>query len=144
MNRKSLIFVILALFIGVGLGTGGTLGVQKFFLGTSGESSTAHVKETKKTGPLLPIGEFTVNLQGGGFLKASITVQVTDDKAAETLKEEDAFLKDRVNTVLANKSLADVQNSTGREKLREDLVEKLNDVAENQVRDVLFLSLVYQ
>ena len=142
MNRKSLIFVILALFLGVSLGVGGTIGAEKFFLKTSERSTKTNVN--KKTGPLLPIGEFTVNLQGGSFLRTTITVQVTDEKAGAHLKAEDAFLKDRVNTVLANKSLADVQTLAAREKLREELVNSLNEVAENQITDVLFLSLVYQ
>ena len=143
MNRKSLIFVILALFLGVALGVGGTIGVQKVILKTPEETKT-NVSSAKKTGPLLPIGEFTVNLQGGAFLKTTITVQVTDAKAGEHLKEEDAFLKDRVNTVLANKSLADVQTPAAREKLRSELINKLNEVSENKITDVLFLSLVYQ
>ncbi len=92
----------------------------------------------------MPIGEFTVNLQGGAFLKTTITVEVTDAKAEALLKEEDAFLKDRVNTVLANKSLIDVQTPAAREKLRAELIHKLNEVANNQITDVLFLSLVYQ
>ncbi|HBV86007.1 MAG TPA: flagellar basal body protein FliL [Desulfosporosinus sp.] len=142
MNRKTLIFVILALFLGVALGVGGTIGAQKVFFNTPVDST----KETaaKKTGPLLPIGEFTVNLQGGAFLKTAITVQVTDAKAGEHLKEEDAFLKDRVNSVLANKSLADVQTPDARETLRKELIERLNEVAENKITDVLFLSFVYQ
>jgi len=144
MNRKSLIFMILALILGVALGTGGTIGAQKYIFDSPEESSTTAVSHAKKTGPLLSIGEFTVNLQGGSFLKTTITVQVTDEKAMEHLKEGDAFLKDRVNTVLANKSLADVQNSSAREKLRGELVDKLNEVAENKITDVLFLSLVYQ
>jgi len=143
MNRKSLIFMIVALFLGVAFGVGGTIGAQKFIFKTSEESPKV-TESYKKTGPLLPIGEFTVNLQGGSFLKTTITVQVTDEKAAEHLKEEDAFLKDRVNTVLANKSLVDVQTSDAREALREELIAKLNEVAENNITDVLFLSLVYQ
>lgn len=144
MNRKSLIFVILALFLGVALGVGGTLGTQRFIFKTPDDSSYVTVSTPKKTGPLLPIGEFTVNLQGGAFLKTEITVQVKDDKAGEHLKDGDAFLKDRVNTVLANKSLADVQTPAAREKLRAELIERLNEVAENKITDVLFLSLVYQ
>jgi len=144
MNRKSLIFVILALFLGVALGVGGTIGAQTFIFKTPEDSSKVNVSTTKKTGPLLPIGEFTVNLQGGAFLKTTITVQVSDEKAGEHLKEEDAFLKDRVNTVLANKSLADVQTPAAREKLRAELIDRLNEVAENKITDVLFLSLVYQ
>jgi len=144
MNRKSLIFVILALFLGTALGVGGTIGAQTFIFKTPEDSSHVSVSTPKKTGPLLPIGEFTVNLQGGAFLKTTITVQVADEKAGEHLKEEDAFLKDRVNTVLANKSLADVQTPAARERLRAELIDRLNEVAENKITDVLFLSLVYQ
>lgn len=143
MNRKTLIFIILALFLGLALGIGGYFAAQKYIFKTP-EVSSHEPEPSKKTGPLLPIGEFTVNLQGGAFLKTTITVQVTDEKALEHLKEEDAFLKDRVNTVLANKSLANVQTSDAREALRKELIEKLNEVADEKITDVLFVSLVYQ
>lgn len=143
MNRKSLIFMILALLLGIGLGVGGTIGAQKTIFKAPAQS-TATASVPKKAGVLLPIGEFTVNLQGGAFLKTTITVEVTDAKAEVVLKEKDAFLKDRVNSVLANKSLSDVQTHAAREKLREELVKKLNEVADNKITDVLFLSLVYQ
>jgi flagellar protein FliL len=143
MNRKFLILLILAVLLGVGLGVGGTIGTQKFIL-KAPEQSTAVASVPKKAGVLLPIGEFTVNLQGGSFLKTTITVEVTDAKAGALLKEEDAFLKDRVNSVLANKSLTDVQTLAAREKLREELVNNLNEVAGNKISDVLFLSFVYQ
>jgi len=143
MNRKSLIFMIIAFLLGVGLGVGGTIGAQKYiFKAAAQKTATASVQ--KKAGVLLPIGEFTVNLQGGNFLKTTITVEVTDAKAEALLKVQDAFLKDRVNTVLANKSLADVQTPAALEKLRQELIKKLNEVADNKITDVLFLSLVYQ
>ena len=143
MNRKSQIFMILALLLGVGLGVGGTIGAQQYILKAPAQSS-ATKSVPKKAGVLLPIGEFTVNLQGGAFLKTTITVEVTDAKAEVLLKVQDAFLKDRVNTVLANKSLADVQTPAALEKLRQELIKKLNEVADNKITDVLFLSLVYQ
>ena len=143
MDKKSLVFMIVALLVGLVLGVGGTVGVQKFIFKAPAE--VAHTASApKKGGGFLPIGEFTVNLQGGSFLKTSITVEVIDAKTGEKLKEEDALLKDRVNTVLSNKSLADVQTSGAREKLREELIKKLNEVAGNTITDVLFLSLVYQ
>ncbi|HWQ43425.1 MAG TPA: flagellar basal body-associated FliL family protein [Desulfosporosinus sp.] len=142
MNRKSLVFMIVALLLGLVLGIGGIIGAQKFIFKSSAPSSATVTK--KAAGVLLPIGEFTVNLQGGAFLKTTITVEVTDAKAEALLKEKEAFLQDRVNTVLANKSLADVQTTAAREKLREELIKKLNQVADNKITDVLFLSLVYQ
>lgn len=142
MNVKKILIPILTVFVGVGVGVGGTIGAQKFIFKTP--TTAAAASASKTPGPLLSIGEFTVNLQGGAFLKTSITVEVTDAKAETTLKAEDAFLKDRVNTVLANKSLADVQTMTAREKLRKELIKSLNEVADNKITDVLFVSLVYQ
>ncbi|TGE39989.1 flagellar basal body-associated FliL family protein [Desulfosporosinus fructosivorans] len=143
MKGKSLIFMILAVVLGVGLGVAGTVGAQKYIFEPPAQSSASR-GVSKNTGVLLPIGEFTVNLQGGAFLKTTITVEVEDAKAEAILKEKDAFLKDRVNSVLANKSLADVQTLAAREKLREELINKLNEVGGNKINDVLFLSLVYQ
>jgi flagellar protein FliL len=141
--NKSLMFIILAVVVGVVLGVGGTVGAQKFIFKSTGQTSSS-AAVSKTPGPLLPLGEFTVNLQGGAFLKTSITVEVADTKAETQYKTEDAFLKDRVNTVLANKSLTDVQSAEAREKLRQDLIKQLNQVANNKIQDVLFVSLVYQ
>ncbi len=140
MNRKALIFIILALLLGVGLGVGGTILAQKTIFKAPSQT-TAVATVAKKTGVFLPLGEFTVNLQAGAFLKTTITIEVADAKAEGLLKEKDAVLKDRINSVLMNKSLADVKNI---EKLREELLKKLNEVAENKVTDVLFLTLVSQ
>ena len=143
MNRKTLIFMILALLLGAGLGVGGTILVQKYVLKTAA-TTTATATVAKQTGVLLPLGEFTVNLKGGSFLKTTITVEVTNAKAEVALKEKDAFLIDRVISVLADKSLADVQSLASREKLREELLKSLNEIGENKITDVLFLTFVYQ
>lgn len=143
MNRKSLIFMSLAMLLGVGVGVGGVVGAQKYIFKAPGQSA-ATTSVPKKAGVLLPIGEFTVNLQGGAFLKTTITVEVTDAKAEAHLKEKDAYLKDRVNSVLSNKSLNDVKTPVAMEKLRAELIDRLNEVADNKITDVLFLSLVYQ
>lgn len=143
MNVKKIMIPLLTVFVGVGVGVGGTLGAQKYILKSTAGSAVVDASASA-VGPLLPIGEFTVNLQGGAFLKTDITVEVTDAKAEAQLKSEDAFLKDRVNTVLANKSLADVQTMAAREKLRQELIRRLNEVADNEIKDVLFVSLVYQ
>ena len=145
MNRKFLISMILAVLLGVGLGVGGTIGAQKTLFKAPATGTVPVTASVPKTvGPLLPLGEFTVNLQGGAFLKTTITVEVKDAKAEALLKTEDAILKDRVNTVLSNKSLSDVQTPAALEKLRAGLIKQLNEVADNKINNVLFLSMVYQ
>ena len=139
MNKKTILFVIVAVVLGALLGSGGTLAAERAFFKTSATGTVA-----KTPGPLLPLGEFTVNLQGGSFLKTSITLEVADSKSETELQAQEAFLMDRVNTVLANKSLSDVQTAEARENLRKDLLKQLNQVAGNKVNDVLFISFVYQ
>lgn len=141
MNRKSLSLIIIAAILGVGLGVGGTLAVQKYFL--KPQTAAAQMKP-KQDGPLVSIGEFMVNLQGGAFLKTSITLEGTNANAETVLKAKADFLKDRVNTVLSNKSLADVETPAAREKLRQELLQQLNQVAGGDIQNVLFISFIYQ
>lgn len=138
MNRKSILFMILAIILGASLGVGGTIGIQKVFF--TGETSNVMAK---KEGPVVPVGEFTVNLKGGAFLKATIAVEGVNTKSEETLVAKDAFIKDRINTVLSSKALGDMQPET-REKLKTELMAQLNEVTGNQIQNVLFLSFVYQ
>lgn len=143
MTRKKLLFTALSVVIGIALGVGGTIAAQIFIFKKPAVAETSQPKP-KKDGPVVSIGEFTVNLQRGSFLKTSIAVEGVDAKAEETLKAKDAFLKDRVNLVLSNKSVEDVQTPEGREKLKQELIAKLNEVAEDKIQDVLFQSFVYQ
>jgi len=145
INWKARMPVILALLVGEMLGVGGTIGVQKYVLpALTKNTQTVKVSQVKHDGPLVDIGEFTVNLQGVAFLKTTLTIEGTDAKAETLLKSKIAFFKDRVNTVLSNKSIVDVQTPAAREKLREELKKSLNEVADQKITDVLFVSMVYQ
>ncbi|GAB6173430.1 flagellar basal body-associated FliL family protein [Paradesulfitobacterium aromaticivorans] len=143
MTRKKLLLTALTVVIGIVLGVGGTIAAQTFIFKKPAVAVSSQPKP-KKDGPVVPIGEFIVNLQHGSILKTSIAVEGVDTKAGETLKTKDAFLKDRVNLVLSDKSLADVQTPEAREKLKQELIVKLNEVAEDKIQDVLFQSFVYQ
>lgn len=138
MSRKAIIFVIIAVFLGSALGVGGTLGYQKLFLD---KGTTAAIQKIE--GPIVPVGEFTVNLQGGAFLKTSIAVEGIDIKSEAALTAKDAFIKDRINTVLSSKSINDMQPAA-REKLKNELITQLNQVVGNKIQDILFLSFMYQ
>lgn len=140
MTKKTILMIAIVAVVGIALGVGGTIGVEKFLIKTPAAKSAT---PEKKDGPLVALGEFTVNLQGG-FLKTSITLEGTDSKSGEILKSKDAFLKDRVISVLSNKTIEQVQTPAAREKLRQELIAKLNEVADNKIQDVLFVTFVYQ
>ncbi|HWQ89475.1 MAG TPA: flagellar basal body-associated FliL family protein [Desulfitobacteriaceae bacterium] len=153
MAKKTLFLVIIVFILGIGAGIGGTMAAQKYLFKNSPAEGNAEAVKSRMVqsgtaadndGPLVPIGEFTFNLQGGSFLKTAITVEGVNSKSEEFLKSKLAFLKDAINVVLSDKSLADIQTPEAREKLRQDLLFKLNTVTDNKVANVLFESFVYQ
>lgn len=141
--KKTLIMILIGAVVGCLIGTGGTLVVQKLFLNKAAASEKP-AAAPHKDGPVVSVGEFTVNLQGGSYLKTTIAVEGNTTKSEEVLKTKESFLKDRINTVLANKSLEDIKLPAAREKLRGELLEQLNEVAEDQIHNVLFVTFVYQ
>lgn len=140
MNIKRIFSVIVPVVLGLAVGVGGTIGVQKFLLPKPAVTAQA---TTAQDGPVVGIGEFTVNLQGGSFLKTQIAVEGSDKKADTTIKAKSDFIKDRVNTLLSSKSITDMQPQN-REKLKKELIGQLNEVTGNKIQDVLFLSFMYQ
>lgn len=140
MNIKRIFSVIVPVVLGLAVGVGGTISVQKFLLPKPAVTAQA---TTAQDGPVVGIGEFTVNLQGGSFLKTQISVEGSDKKADTTIKAKSDFIKDRVNTLLSSKSITDMQPQN-REKLKKELIAQLNEVTGNKIQDVLFLTFVYQ
>lgn len=135
--------LILFLVVGLILGTGGTIVAQKLFF-TDGQTAEAKPEPKKESGPVVSIGEFTVNLQGGSFLKTTIAVEGINSKSQEGIETKISFLQDRVNTVLSGKSLSDVLTPAAREKVRSDLLVQLNEVCGDLLQQVLFVTFVYQ
>lgn len=141
MDRKLIIAIFLAGFLGSTIGVVGTLSAQKLFFSDSPAKQEVVKKEE---GPVISIGEFTVNLQGGAsFLKTSIALEGMNEKSEAAITAKDAFIKDRINTVLSSKTIKDMQPEV-REDLKHELITQLNEVTGNQVQGIFFLSFVYQ
>ncbi|WP_434511464.1 flagellar basal body-associated FliL family protein [Desulfitobacterium sp. AusDCA] len=140
MKIKRLISIIMPVVLGLAVGVGGTIGVQKFILPKPAVTAQA---ATTEDGPVVEIGEFTLNLQGGAFLKTQIAVVGTDKKAETTIKSKTNFIKDRINTLLSSKTLTDMQPQN-RDKLKKELITQLNEVTGNKIQDILFLTFIYQ
>ena len=140
MDRKQIIAIFLAGFLGSTIGVVGTLGAQRVFFS---ENPGGQVAIEKKEGPVISVGEYTVNLRGGSFLKTAIAIEGMNEKSEEIILAKDAFIKDRINTVLSSKSLKDMEPEV-REDLKYELITQLNEVTGNQVQSIFFLSFVYQ
>ncbi|HEX3014868.1 MAG TPA: flagellar basal body-associated FliL family protein [Desulfobacteria bacterium] len=144
MKKKQTVIVALTVVLGIGVGVALTLGAQKVVGVKAFNNMIESFQSKDQTGPMVSLGDFTVNLQGDSFLKTSITVEGVDAKSEEVLKTRIAIIQDKVNSVLADRSLAEVSTPAAREKLRQELLQQLNAVADNQIRNILFVSFVYQ
>ena len=86
MGNKKILQIFLIVLVGVCISIAGTIYIQKHYFG-----NTKVEKASIETGPLVSIGEFTVNLQEGSFLKTTITLELADKNSEEPLKEKAAL-----------------------------------------------------
>lgn len=138
------IIVIFIIGLGLGVGTLSYIGkiplkipvVEKF------KKSQAE-KKAQEIGPLFHFEEIIVNLHGGGILKTEITIEGTNSKSAERLKSKEVFLRDRTIAVLASKQISDVKTTEGHSLIKEELIQEMNKISPNDVKDVLFRNFIY-
>ncbi|MGI5901187.1 MAG: flagellar basal body-associated FliL family protein [Desulfitobacteriia bacterium] len=138
--RKFLIFFLVFL-IGIGAGVGGTELKEKFF--PAQKSKAEVITKEEKTGPLVDLNEFIVNLEGGGMIRTEITVEGVNGKAQDRITEREVFLRDKVISILGAKGIDDIRSPKGQKELKGELIEGLNEVCSGQIKDVLFKSFVY-
>lgn len=139
---KRVLAVMGIFIIGIGMGIGTMVLKEKLLPATEAKAS---MKEAKidEIGPLLEIGEFIINLKGGGILKAEITVEGINAKSLDRLKAREAFLRDRVINVFAAKELKDIVVVGERDNLKKEILTELNLVTNDEVKSILFKSFVY-
>jgi flagellar FliL protein len=154
-KKKGLPKVILIALALVLLGGGG-FGAKKFVL--SGSKGAEHKKEAKKEvkepGPILDLGdEFIINLNGGGYARTKIAVElgaeVKGGGEGRGGAELMAPMRDLVITVLSSKSRFELTSAEGKESTKKELIDRINKkfAARGQdglVQEVYFTSLAVQ
>ena len=133
---------LLLILIGAGVYFSGLLGASK-----KAESPAAKVEQGPAVYVDLP--EILVNLEATGkqqrFLKASISLEVANDAAAEALKKQMPRLIDQFQTYLRGLRVDDLHGSSGVYRLRQELLARVAQSAEpTPVDDVLFRELLVQ
>jgi len=138
ISKRFLVFFLVFL-LGVGTGVGGIFLKDTYFP----SEERAETKKNETIGPLIELEEFLVNLDGGGMLKTEIAIEGKNSKSESKIRAKEAFLRDRILSVLSSKGISDVRSPEGREKLKQDLITNLNEVCPNEINDVLFRSFIY-
>lgn len=116
MGRKFwIILAVVVVLVMVGTGAG----VYFFLVANGGVERELPVYE-------IPLETFTVNLKDSNFrryLRAEISVETHDKKVISELAEKEYKIRDTINTVLSNKTVADLAD---RQALKHELIDAIN------------------
>ncbi len=132
-------------------------GAGVFFSGVLGGGEHAEGEEAAAEGEEMPAGApvffdlppLLVNLNTGGksasFMKATVTLELANEKEVDTVKANLPRLMDNYNTFLREMKASDLYGSAGTYRLREEMLVRANKMlAPVKVKDVLFRELLVQ
>ncbi|MGM0437054.1 MAG: flagellar basal body-associated FliL family protein [Bacillota bacterium] len=141
-NNFIKLIAIFLLMVIVAAGT--SYGVMTYFTSTQEEEQKT---EQKAFGPTYTLGDFTVNLSDSGgyqFIKASIVVEVSDEKVIEELEKRSPQLRDVLISNMREASVNEIEEP-GAKSLKIKIKNELNTVlGEGQIENVWFTQLVIQ
>ena len=96
--------------------------------------------------PTVALESFVVNLadvEQTRFLKVTIVIELTQEDVAEEVEKRKQKIKDAVITLLSSKSVAQVRDSKGKLKLKQEITLRLNEIlGTNSVSEVLFTQFI--
>jgi flagellar FliL protein len=93
--------------------------------------------------------EIFINLNSGSgrinFLKITLSLEVNDEKKVKHIEEVKPRIIDQLQVYLRQLKIDDLKGSAGLQKLREELLVRINSVLEpEKVNDVLFKEMLLQ
>jgi len=153
--------LILVIVLLVVLLVGG--GLAAFFLmGSSADAApmqntqttTAKKMSSKRStdyltvGPMYPMSQFIVNLlsEGGSkYLKVSLDIELDKQELSAEMDLKKALIRDIIIRVMSSKTFEEVSTMKGKDRLKDEIVSKINDVlADGQVKNIFFTDFVVQ
>ncbi|MEO1928569.1 MAG: flagellar basal body-associated protein FliL [Nautiliaceae bacterium] len=154
-NSKLLLIVIIVLLL-ILLIVGGL--VAYFLL--SGDDNPEQPQETQKVekkrevknmteiGPIYPLDQFIVNLVSNNanrYLKCKIDLELDSPELQQEVDKKLPAIRDLVIRILSSKSVEEIQTAKGKEKLKEEIKRKINEIlSTGEIRNVYFTEFVIQ
>lgn len=162
-GKGGMVMIIAAALISLGLGAGGA-----FFFASSQvpppappvtEEAEAMQMEARTAASqkrttedfkerLYGLEPFVVNVTGDGynrFLKLRVELETSDSQLKEELDARLPQVRDALIVLLSSKQLSDITDFEGKALLKEDILERVNDLVETgKVRSILFTEFVVQ
>jgi flagellar FliL protein len=97
-------------------------------------------------GAVLPLETFIVNLQvKGSFLKTTIQLEFAEPILPPTIESDLPKVRDQIISIMSSKSASDILTTEGKEQLREEIVEGVNEVLGGEdVTRIYFTEFIIQ
>jgi len=99
-------------------------------------------------GAIRPLEPFLANLadeSGSRYLKTTIQVEFVGNEPPASIEARMPQIRDAVLTLLTSKTFADIRTPAGKESLRDDVIDRLNQVLQSaSVKAVYFTEFIVQ
>jgi flagellar FliL protein len=106
------------------------------------------VSDMTEIGPIYPLDKFVVNLvstNANRYLKCKIDLELDSQELQQEIDKKLPAIRDLIIRVLSSKTVEEIQTSKGKEKLKEEIKRKINEVlTTGEVRNVYFTEFVIQ
>lgn len=155
-GKKKLIFIAVGAVVLIGAVVGGLFAFG--ILGGSGhhaepaDPASADPGEAAKPVdpavvlPSVELESFVVNLADtdqNRFLKVTLVVELTKEELTKDIESRKPKVKDAIITLLSGKTSAQVRDSKGKLKLRQEITLRLNEIlGTNAVNEILFTEFI--
>lgn len=148
-GKKLTLFIVLPLLL-IGGAVAGLFitGTAQKFMG--GDDKVAHAEEAKETKTVFyEMPTLLVNLNSDGrqsnFLKLSVSLELSSEADRAELERMTPRVVDGFQVYLRELRIEDLQGSAGLQRLREELLLRVNAAIEDaEVKDVLFKEMLVQ
>jgi flagellar FliL protein len=106
------------------------------------------VSDLTEIGPIYPLDPFVVNLVSSNaarYLKCKIDLELDSPELQQEIDKKLPAIRDLIIRILSSKTVEEIQTSKGKEKLKEEIKRKINEIlTTGEVRNVYFTEFVIQ
>lgn len=101
-----------------------------------------------RIGPIFQLDQFIVNLlsQGGRrYLKINLGLEMTTPNLENELNAKRPMVRDTIINILSAKSAEDLSTARGKDKMKEEIVQRLNEsLVDGKIRNVFISDMAIQ
>jgi len=106
------------------------------------------VADMTQIGPIYPLDQFIVNLVSNNssrYLKCKIDLELDAPELQQEVDKKLPAIRDLIIRILSSKTVEEIQTSKGKEKLKEEIKRKINEMlTTGEIRHVYFTDFVIQ